>query len=284
MRYPEVLTLTSPPCELSYGRKDAMLYALSVGVGLDGLDDDDLRFVYEKDLLVLPTFATNLLGKDGGLLEKAGVDLRLILHSEQRLRVHNPLPPETTVLSASRIAHVADKGKDKGAVVNTECTITDAATGMPYATVILTIYCRGDGGFGGPSEDMFPLHRPPDREPDHESRESTAPNQAALYRLSIGETNPLHIDPEFARQVGFDRPLLHGLCTYAFAARAVMKAHCGNDPHRLKSFDVRFAAPFFPGETMITRSWRDGNVVSFESVCAERGVTVFKNGRCEVRP
>jgi acyl dehydratase len=282
MRYPEILTLEAPPSEIAYTRQDAMLYALSVGVGIEALDEDDLRFVYEKDLAVLPTFATNLLGKDGGLLLQAGIDLKLILHSEQRLRMHNPLPPEARVISASRIAHVADKGKDKGAVVNTEYTISDADTGMPYATVILTIYCRGDGGFGGPGEDLFPLHRAPDRPPDTETSQRTLPNQAALYRLSIGETNPLHIDPAFARKLGFERPLLHGLCTYGFAARAVMKAHCGNDPARIKSFDVRFAAPFFPGETLVTRSWRDGDVVFFESSSAERDVTVFKNGHCEL--
>jgi acyl dehydratase len=282
MRYPEILSLEAPPSEVSYTRQDAMLYALSVGAGLDGLDADDLRYVYEKDLVVLPTFATNLLGKDGGLLQKAGVDLKLILHSEQRLRIHHPLPPEARLISASRVAHVADKGKDKGAVVYNECAISDAETGMPYATVILTIYCRGDGGFGGPSEDPFPLHRIPDRPADAETSQRTLPNQAALYRLSIGDTNPLHIDPEFARKVGFEQPLLHGMCTYGFAARAVLKAHCDNDAARIRSFDVRFAAPFFPGETLVTRSWRDGNVVSFESRCAERDVAVFKNGRCEL--
>jgi acyl dehydratase len=283
MRYPEILSLESQPSEVTYTRQDAMLYALSVGVGIEALDIDDLRFVYEQDLAVLPTFATNLLGKDGRLLEKAGVNLKLILHSEQRLRVHNPLPPEGKVIATSRIAHVSDKGKDKGAVVQTECRITDAVTGTPYSTVTLTIYCRGDGGFGGPSDDMYPLHHIPERPADVETHQRTLPNQAALYRLSIGETNPLHIDPEFARKVGFEKPLLHGLCTYGFAARAVMKAHCDNDPARIESFDVRFAAPFFPGETLITRSWRDGNIISFDSIVAERNVTVFKNGRCEIR-
>lgn len=283
MRYPEILSLEAPPSPVSYSRQDAMLYALGVGVGVDGLDEDDLRFVYEKDLAVLPTFATNLLGKDGGLLEKAGVDLKLILHSEQRLRVHNPLPPEARLVATNRIAHVADKGKDKGAAVYTECRINDAETGLPYATVVLTIYCRGDGGFDGPTEDLFPLHRVPERPADQETTQRTLPNQAALYRLSIGETNPLHIDPAFARQVGFEKPLLHGMCTYGFAARAIMKAHADNDPGRILSFDARFASPFFPGETLVTRSWRDGNVVSFEATCAERGVTVFKNGRCELR-
>ncbi len=281
MRYPEILSLTSPPCEVAYTRQDAMAYALGVGVGIESLDESDLRFAYEKDLSVLPTFVTTLLGKDGGLLAKGGVDLNMILHSEQRLRIHKPLPPEGTVISSSRIAHVADKGKDKGAVVYTECNIADAASGDPYATVTLTVYCRGDGGFGGPADDLYPSSPVPSRAPDSEIALRTLPGQAALYRLAIDDHTQLHIDPAFARKVGFERPLLHGLCMYGFAARAVMKAHCDNDPARIGSFDVRFAAPFFPGETLVTRSWRDGNVVSFDCLSAERGVTVFKNGRCE---
>lgn len=282
MKYPEILSLRSEPSEVSYTRQDAILYALSVGAGLEALDDDDLRFVYEKDLRVLPTFSTTLLGQDGGLLARAGINLRMILHSEQRLVVHNPLPPEGRVLATSRIASVADKGKDKGAVVYTEYAMSDAETGVPYSTVTLTIYCRGDGGFGGPSEDLYEMHPRPERPADSEISFATAPNQAALYRIAIDDATQLHIDPEFARQVGFEKPLLHGLCTYGFACRAVMKAHCDNDPARIRSFDVRFAAPFFPGETLVTRSWKDGNVISFECTTAERGVTVFKNGRCEI--
>lgn len=283
MRYPVILSLECPASEVAYTRQDAMLYALGVGVGVEALDEDDLRFVHEKELAVLPTFATNLLGKDGGLLQKAGVDLKRILHSEQRLRLHRPLPPEARLSSVSRVAHVTDKGSDKGAVVYNECIVSDAETGEPYATVILTIYCRGDGGFGGPTDDPFPLHKVPDRPADAETRQRTLPNQAALYRLSIGETNPLHIDPEFARKAGFDKPLLHGMCTYGFAARAIMKEHARNDPGRILSFDARFAAPFYPGETLVTRSWSDGSIISFESICAERGVAVLKNGRCELR-
>jgi acyl dehydratase len=282
VRYPEILSLEAAPQDLVYTAQDAILYALSVGVGTDGLGDGELAFVYEKGLRALPTMATNLLGKDSGLMAQAEVDFRMMLHSEQRLRIHKPLPPEGRVSVRSRIAHVADKGKDKGAVVDVEHAIADAATGAPYATVTLTLFCRGDGGFGGPQESAVEPHQVPPRPADKESTLSTVPNQAALYRISIGETNPLHIDPEFARQVGFEKPILHGLCTYGFACRAVMQDWCGNDPDRIKSFDVRFAAPFFPGETLITRSWRDGEVISFECLSAERGVTVFKNGRCEI--
>ncbi|MEZ5736429.1 MAG: MaoC/PaaZ C-terminal domain-containing protein [Novosphingobium sp.] len=282
MKYPEILSLTSGPMEVAYTKRDAILYALGVGVGLETLDDDDLSFVYEKDLRVLPTFSTTLLGQDSGLLVRAGIDLRMILHSEQCLVVHNPLPPEGRILATSRIANVADKGKDKGAVVNTEYMIADAETGLAYSTVTLTIYCRGEGGFGGPSEDLYQMHQIPERAADREISFATASNQAALYRMAIHDATQLHIDPEFARQVGFEKPLLHGLCIYGFAARAVMKMHCGNDPTRIRSFDVRFAAPFFPGETLVTRSWQDGNVISFECTSGERGVTVFRNGRCEI--
>lgn len=281
MRYPEILSLETEPMELSYTRQDAILYALSIGVGLEGLDGDELSFVYEKALRTLPTMATNLLG-GGNLMAEAGVDMRMMVHSEQRLRMHAPLPPEGRIVARSRVAHVADKGKDKGAVVDIEHSIVDAETGTPYASVTLTLFCRGDGGFGGPQESAVPPHQVPGRAPDKEVALPTMPNQAALYRISIGETNPLHIDPEFARQVGFDKPILHGLCTYGVACRAVMQACCGNDPDRIKSLDVRFAAPFYPGETLVTRIWEDGEVVSFECLSAERGVVVFKNGRCEI--
>lgn len=281
MRYPEILSLETEPMELSYTRQDAILYALSVGAGLEGLERDELSFVYEKGLRTLPTMSTNLLG-GGNLMAEAGVDLRMMVHSEQRLRMHAPLPPEGRVVVRSRVAHVADKGKEKGAVVDIEHSIVDAESGTPYASVTLTLFCRGDGGFGGPQENAVTPHRVPDRAPDKNVALPTTPNQAALYRISIGETNPLHIDPEFARQVGFERPILHGLCTYGVACRAVMQACCGNDPERIKSLDVRFAAPFYPGETLVTRIWQDGEVISFECLSAERGVTVFKNGRCEI--
>lgn len=282
MKYPEILELTSGPAEIAYSNRDAIIYALGVGAGLEALDEDELSFVYEKDLRVLPTFATTLLDGSGDLFGRAEIDFRKVVHSEQRLVVHAPLPPEGRVRSTSRVLGVADKGADKGAVVYAEHSIADAASGAPCATVILTLYCRGDGGFGGPNQDPFPVHPIPERAPEKERRQHVPANQAALYRYAIRDANPLHIDPAVARAVGFEQPLLHGLCTYGFAARAIMADWCGNDPARIKSFDVRFAAPFFPGETLVTRSWKDGAVISFECEAAERGATIFRNGRCEI--
>lgn len=282
LRYPEILSLASPAAEIAYTRRDAMLYALSVGVGNDGLGEDELRFVYEKDLRVVPTLAANLLPQGSSLVAELGVDFRKVLHSEQRLRIHRPLPTEGRMTVRSRVAHVADKGKDKGAVIDIEHELADAATGDVHASVTLTLFCRGDGGFGGPAQGSHVPHEIPDRAADREVSLRTGPGQAALYRLVLGEDNPLHIDPDFARQVGFERPILHGLCTYGIACRAVMKAWCDDDPSAVRSFDVRFAAPFYPGETLTTRMWRDGSVIAFECLSAERGVTVFRNGRCEI--
>ncbi|MCB2079964.1 MAG: MaoC family dehydratase N-terminal domain-containing protein [Novosphingobium sp.] len=282
MKYPEILSLTSGPTEISWTKQDAIIYALGIGAGLDVLDEDELRLVYEKDLRVLPTFATTLLDPSGDLFGRAEIDFRKVVHSEQRLVVHEPLPPSGKVKSTSRVLAVSDKGAEKGAVVYAEHTIADAASGAVFATVILTLYCRGDGGFGGPNEDPFPVHAIPTRAPDKERRQHVPNNQAALYRYAIKDTNPLHIDPAVARAVGFEQPLLHGLCTYGFAARAIMADWCGNNPERIKSFDVRFAAPFFPGETLVTKSWKDGSVISFECEAADRGATIFRDGRCEI--
>lgn len=282
MKYPGILSLTSGPAEIAYTEQDAIIYALGVGAGLDELGEDDLRLVYEKDLRVLPTFVTTLLDGSGDLFDRAEIDFRKVVHSEQRLRIHAPLPPAGRVRSAGRVLGVSDKGAEKGAVVYAEHMIANAETGEPCATVVLTLYCRGDGGFGGPNEDPFPIHAIPQRAPDKERRQHVPANQAALYRYAIKDANPLHIDPAVAKSVGFEQPLLHGLCTYGLAARAIMKDWCGNDPVRIRSFDVRFAAPFFPGETLVTRSWKDGSVISFECEVAERGATIFRNGRCEI--
>ncbi len=218
----------------------------------------------------------------GDFISQGGIDFTRIVHGEQRLTIHAPLPATGTMTSTARCLGVIDKGKEKGAVVNVESTMSDAATGTLHATATMSLFCRGDGGFGGPSDGDLPLHTVPDRPHDLEVSIQTLPQQAAIYRLS-GDRNPLHIDPEMAKSVGFPGPILHGLCSYGVAARAIMRECCDNDPARIERLDVRFSSPVYPGEAITTRIWRDGNMLSFECVVAERGVTVIRNGLCQLR-
>jgi acyl dehydratase len=183
--------------------------------------------------------------------------------------------------SDARLVSVIDKGREKGALLNVASDVRDEA-GVLYATTTMTLFCRGDGGFGGPSEGELTLAPPPGRAPDHEVSIPTLPQQAAIYRL-LGDRNPLHIDPAMATRVGFKGPILHGLCTYGIACRAVMRACCDNDPARIASFEGRFSAPVFPGDTVTTRIWRDGDAVSFECVVADRQATVIRSGSCRLR-
>ncbi len=278
MRYPEILSIRPEPALSSHTDKDTMLYALGIGMGLE---PDELKFVYEDGLVAVPTMAVVMGAGSGSIFTDGGIDLGKTLHGEQRLRMHRPLPAVGTVLSSARILSIIDKGAAKGALLNVEATLADPASGEPYCTNIMTIFCRGDGGFGGSSAGGLPTHQLPTRPHDREVALKTRPDQAMLYRLT-GDRNPLHVDPKFAKAAGFDHPIQHGLCTYGFACRAVMRAYCDMDPARLKALDVRFASPVFPGETIVTRMWRDGSVVSFECRVAERDVTVVTNGRAEV--
>ncbi len=278
MHYPEILSIRPEPVTSTHTDKDTMLYALGVGMGLE---PDELKFVYEDGLCAVPTMSVVMGAGSGSIFTDGGVDLTKTLHGEQRLRVHKPLPAAGTILSSARVLSAIDKGSAKGALLNVEATLSDPVSKEPYCTNIMTIFCRGDGGFGGPSTGGLPTHQPPARAHDKEVALKTRPDQAMLYRLT-GDRNPLHVDPKFAKSARFERPIQHGLCTYGFACRAVMRAYCDMDPTRIKAFDVRFASPVYPGETIVTRMWRDNEVVSFECRVAERDVTVVTNGRAEI--
>jgi acyl dehydratase len=279
MRYPEILSIEPKPSEFAYDDHYTRLYALGVGAGAE---PQDLPFVYEKGLRALPTMGVMMASAAGEILTDGGIDYRMIVHGEQRLTLHQPLPPAARMNSTARCLSVVDKGREKGAVVNIEGQIWDAASGEPYVSSIMTLFCRGDGGFSGPTTGDLPLHPTPERPHDLEVSLPTLRQQAALYRL-LGDTNPLHIDPEVARAVGFKGPILHGLCTYGIACRAIMQACCGNDPAKIERFDVRFSSPVYPGDTVATRIWRDGGEVAFECVVAERDAKVIRNGYCKLR-
>jgi acyl dehydratase len=276
VKFPEILSIVPKPGEFTYDEQFTMLYALALGAG--GCPDD-LPFVYEKQLRALPTMAVLMAAGSGEFITGGEVEYSMIVHGEQRLTIHRPLPSAGRMTSTARCLGVVDKGRNKGALLNLESTICDAASGEAHATSIMSLFCRGDGGFGGPATGALPLHPIPDRTHDFEVSLPTLPQQAALYRL-LGDHNPLHIDPEVATAVGFAGPILHGLCTYGIAGRAILQACCGNDPAMIERLDARFSSPVYPGERVVTRMWRDSGQVSFECHAPARGATVIRNGLC----
>jgi acyl dehydratase len=280
--YEKVMALKVPPVEVTYGAKDCMLYALGLGLGQDPMNEDELPFVYEKNLKVLPTMAT-VLGYGVSWAREAGIDQLRVVNGEQGFTLHRPIEPEATVVGDSRIIEVIDKGAGKGALILNERTITDKASGELIATITQTAFCRGDGGFGGPPRTAPTPHPIPERAPDTFCDLPTRPEMALIYRLS-GDYNPLHAEPAFAKAAGFERPILHGLGTFGVSGHAVLKTLCGYDPNRLVAFAGRFSAPVFPGETIRTEMWRDGPVVSFRARVLERDVIAINHGRAEIRP
>jgi acyl dehydratase len=199
-----------------------------------------------------------------------------MVHGEQGIELFDEIPPDGEIESVGECTGIWDKGS--AAVLEFESTATNVKTGKPLLKTRTMLFCRGEGGWGG---DRGPSDKIdfPSRAPDHKVTYQTREDQALTYRLS-GDRNPLHSDPDFAKAAGFDKPILHGLCTYGITCRAVLQTYCNFDPTLIRGHDVRFSAPVFPGETIVTRMWKDGNIVSFEASVKERpGVTVIKNGK-----
>ena len=281
INYDEVMKLQSESEEFRYTDRDAMLYALGVGFGRDPMNTRELRYVYENDLQTVPTFAT-VIGWGMRTIGRSGINLLMAVHSEQRLTLHKPLPTDAEVISDERVVGAFDKGPGRGALILLEKVIREKSSGDKLCTMAGTIFARGDGGFGGPRDGAPVPHDLPTRTPDLVVECDTRPDQALLYALS-GDRNPLHRDPNVARMAGFDRPILHGLCTYGTACRAVIAGVCDYDAGKIAGFDARFSAPGFPGETIVTEMWVDGSVVSFRSRVKERDVLVLNNGKCTLR-
>ncbi len=281
--YDKLLALTIPDAEQSYGAKDCILYALGVGLGLDPVNEDELPFVYEKNLKVLPTQSAVLASPGFWLRDlDTGIDWVKLVHGEHSMVMHKALSGSGTLTSKTRVLDVVDKGEGKGAIVYSERTLFDKATGDLVASVVQTTFCRGDGGFGGPPRSQRPVHAIPERAPDLVCELATRPEAALIYRLS-GDLNPLHVDPAVAKAAGFAKPILHGLATFGVVGHAVLKMVCGYDPARVASIAGRFSAPVYPGETIRTELWRDGDVVSFRAKVVERDVVAINNGRADLR-
>jgi 3-hydroxyacyl-CoA dehydrogenase/3a,7a,12a-trihydroxy-5b-cholest-24-enoyl-CoA hydratase len=282
----EAIGFEFAPTTTSYDEGDLSLYALSVGAAVDALDPAELQFVYELNrdgFRALPTYAVtfpfSLLWQITGV-PGLRFNPALLLHGEQYLALKRPLPTKATVTNTARIANIYDKGS--GALVLLDVHTADE-TGNELAYNQVSLFIRGIGGFGGergPSSAAEPL---PDRAPDATHRQRTNDNQALLYRLSSGDHNPLHADPAFAAAGGFDRPILHGLCTFGFAGRAVLRHFVGNDPARIGSIRARFTRHVFPGETLVTEMWAaaPGRVL-FQCKAAEREEVVLSNGVVEL--
>ena len=279
--YRHVLNYPVPVVEQRYTWRDSALYALSAGLGTDALDDAQLRYVYEQHASgqqALPSMAA-VLGYPGFWMRApdVGIDWVRLVHGEQALTIHRPLPVEGHVVGRTRVVGIADKGADKGAVVYSERRVEDPASGELLATLQMSTFCRGDGGCGGTDAPPYTLKAVPERAPDAVCDLPTLPQQALWYRLN-GDFNPLHADPAVARKAGFDRPILHGLCTYAVACHAAVRTACGYDAARLRALNVRFAAPVFPGETLRAEFWQAEGGMALRARVLERDVVVLSHG------
>ena len=281
MAFDPHILLDHPPIISRYTVKPTkiMLYALGVGA-------DELPFVYEDGLKVLPTMAVvitypGFVWRDPALQ----VNWQKILHAETSVVLHQPLPTSGELIGSTTFGPIFDKGAGKGAMVYQTREI-HTPDGQHVATVRNTTFLRGDGGFGGASEGQPAPHPLPEGAPDLVETIATPANLAMIYRLS-GDFNPLHIDPASAQAVGFDRPILHGLATYGVAGRALVRGLTGNEPDRIKRIDARFSSPVYPGETIETSIWHEapgenGNRrAAFRCRVVERDVVVLNNGYVE---
>lgn len=256
----------SEPVERSWTERDVLLYALGVGAGAEDPTGAELPFTTENsegvELAVLPTFAVVLAA--GGRIDIGRFDPAMLVHGEQEIELHGPLPVAGTASVTRRVTDIYDKGS--GALVVNETTGVDPNDGRTLFVGRASLFIRGEGGFGGERGPAGPPVEVPDSDPDLVTTYPTRPDQALLYRLS-GDRNPLHSDPAFARRAGFDRPILHGLCTYGITGRALLHGCCGSDVARFGTMAGRFSRPVWPGDSLTVKIWAAG---------PEPGVFVFR--------
>jgi acyl dehydratase len=271
-----------PPTKSSYHQDTVILYHLGIGAGVPATDPGELEYSYEKNLKVLPSFGViPIFGALGGVM--GGVpglkfNPMLLLHGEQDIELHRPLPVAAKLESEARIAGLYDKGKAALAVLE---VATKEEGGAPLFTNRFSLFLRGEGGFGGERGPDIG-NEPPERKPDLVVESPTLPQQALLYRLS-GDKNPLHADPEFAKIGGFDRPILHGLCSFGIVCKAAVDKALGGDVAKVARYQARFRGVFFPGETMLTSIWREEGKLLISSSSKERSAPVISNAAITLR-
>ena len=275
INYDEIMNLTSENVEISYSDKDSILYSLGIGLGNDPMNLNELKYVYENSQSVLPSMATNFQ-YHSPLLLKTNINFIMVVHGEQRLSITNALPVSGDFIANAKVIGCYDKGPARGAIIEVETTVMNKKNNEEICKLVSTTFARGDGGFGGPDSPKKEIFIP-DGEPDYVSEVSTKPDQALIFRLS-GDYNPLHSDPNFAKAAGFEKPILHGMCTYGIACRSLVNEICENDASKLKRFNCRFSSPVYPGETIITEMWKKDKMIYFNSKVKERDKLVLKNG------
>ena len=265
----------------TYNRDQVILYHLGVGAGVPPTDPNELEYTYEKNLKVLPSFGViPTFGAMGGLGGVPGLSFNfaMLLHGEQDLEVHQPIPPEATITNRGKVAEIWDKGK--AALVVLQVDTRDDA-GKPLFTNRFSLFLRGEGGFGGqPGPKAGNV--PPARKPDGVVERTSLPQQALIYRLS-GDKNPLHADPEFAKMGGFDRPIIHGLCSYGVVCKAIVDEVLGGDVTRVARYQARFAGVGFPGETYVISYWKEGDKVLIQAGSKERSAPIISNAAITLR-
>lgn len=270
-----------PAGEGSYTEDDVILYHLGIGAGVPPTDPRELQYAYEQNLKVLPTFAVVAkTGAQGSILSVPGLEFNpvMLLHGEQDVEIHQPLPTSAKIKGQMRIADVYDKGKAAVAIV--EIAVRDAS-GAPLFTNRMALFMRGEGGFGGPSGPKAG-NQAPERAPDGVIETTTFPQQALLYRLN-GDKNPLHADPDFAKMAGFDRPIIHGLCSYGITCKAIVEHVLDGDVTKVARFQARFAGIAFPGETYLTSYWKEGDNILLQVKSKERDAAIISNAAVTVR-
>lgn len=273
--YDRLMAYPIPEVRQRLTKRDTIFYALSIGVAADPLDVRQLDFVdHHRTLRAMPSMALVLAHPGFWAMDpETGIDATKVVHGEQSVTFHAPLPVEGAIVGRTKVTGLVDKGPGKGALLYSQKQVFDEA-GQLLAITDSTTFMRGDGGFGGPAGPVKPPNAAPEGMPDYTVDLPTRPEQALYYRLN-GDDNPLHADPAAAAKAGFPRPILHGLCTMGVVVHALLQRLCDYDPAGLRSVGLRFSAPVYPGETIRTEIWRNGG---FRAQVVERGVIVVNNG------